>query len=40
MAVIRVDAADKPLYVGGQRLTPQSLPYEIPEMGTPASATG
>lgn len=40
MAVIRVDAEDQPLFVGGQRLTPQSLPYEIPETGTPAAATG
>jgi folate-binding protein YgfZ len=40
MAVIRVSAAEKPLFVGGQRLTPQALPYEIPESGTPASATG
>ncbi|MDZ7826792.1 MAG: hypothetical protein U5R48_13170 [Gammaproteobacteria bacterium] len=40
MAVVRVDAADKPLFVHGRRLTVQSLPYDIPEGGTPASATG
>lgn len=40
MAVIRVDAAEQPLYVDSRLLTLQALPYEIPEMGKPVSATG
>lgn len=33
LAVIRTDAADQPLFVGRDALTPEALPYEVPPLG-------